>query len=168
MLKNVVWGVILFFPLPVFWQDKSESGSWSLGQIISVLCLLPQSLEMALPGVLSIMELVYVSCLSYQSLKNYPWLPQYWLASWVVRKASNRNQNFTSWVGSLSVWKSAASHGWLAAKDDLASFWCSIHVAFFFFFSSSWLSFGLSFLHREKTRLVFKSLQSLLYHSGCL
>lgn len=132
MLKNVVWGVILFFPLPVFWQDKSESGSWSLGQIISVLCLLPQRLEMALPGVLSIMELVYVSCLSYQSLKNYPWLPQYWLASWVVRKAANWNQNFTSWVGSLSVWKSAASHGWLAAKDDLAPFWCSIHVAFFF------------------------------------
>lgn len=143
VLKDVDSGVIPFFPLSVFWQDQSESSSCSLGQVISALCLLPQSLETVLPGVPGVMEPVYVACLCHQSLKHCHWLPQHWLPSRSVRK-----QSFTSWFGGgLNVWKSAASHGWLAGKKGAAAFWCSTHAAFV---SSSWTSLCLSFMHREK------------------
>lgn len=44
----------------------------------------------------------------HQSLKHCPLLPQHWLPSWGVRKASNWKQGFTSWFGGSSAWKSAA------------------------------------------------------------
>lgn len=155
-ITDTVSGAFLGFPFHVCQKDQSDSGSCSLGQEISYLSCVPQSLEMVVPGVARALGSVYVGCFCYPRLKHHPWLPQHCTPLlWVQESISFRTR-----LSLLIVWKSVASYGWLATKKFCTSYQHPAHVAFV---SSSWTFLPLSFTLREKAWLVFQSLQTLLY-----